>query len=374
MMAQALVLAARGLGTTSPNPPVGAVVVRKGRVIGAGYHRRAGGPHAEVLALRRAGTRARGATLYVTLEPCCHVDKRTPPCAPLILKNGIARLVVAMADPNPKVRGRGIAALRRAGVKVDVGIGRSEAETLIEPYRTRIRTGYPFVTLKVAATLDGKIATSRRESQWITGLGARRVVRTLRAASDGILVGIGTVLADDPSLTTGQKSVSSVNPLRIVLDPNLRIPMGSQVLTDGKARTLLVATGAAPKTRREILRRRGVEVLVLPEHDGRIEWKALLAELGRRGLNALLIEGGGEVNASALQSGVVDRMIYFIAPKVLGGHDAVGAVGGICPPHLTDAVRLRDVTVSHVGSDIMIEGRVHREKRPSWRTRGGRVK
>ncbi len=165
MMAQALMLAARGLGSTSPNPPVGAVIVRKGRVLGAGYHRRAGGPHAEVLALRRAGTRARGATLYVTLEPCCHLDKRTPPCAPLILQSGIARIVVATADPNPKVRGRGIAALRRGGVKVDVGVGRSEAETLIEPYRTRLRTGYPFVTLKVAATLDGKIATARRESR-----------------------------------------------------------------------------------------------------------------------------------------------------------------------------------------------------------------
>ena len=362
MMAQALMLAARGVGTTSPNPPVGAVVVRNGRVIGAGYHQRAGGPHAEVLALRRAGTRARGATLYVTLEPCCHLDKRTPPCAPLILKSGITRIVVATADPNPKVRGRGIAALRRAGVKVDVGVGRSEAESLIEPYRTRIRTGYPFVTLKVAATLDGKIATAQRESRWITGLAARRVVRRLRTASDGILVGIGTVLADDPSLTTGQKPASSVKPLRIVLDPNLRIPLGSQVLTDGKARTLLVATAAAPKAQLEILRRRGVEVLVLPQHNGLVEWKALLAELGQRGLNALLIEGGAEVNASALQSGVVDRMIYFIAPKVLGGHDAVGAVGGICPPHLTDAVRLRDVMVSHVGSDIMIDGRVQRDK------------
>ena len=362
MMAQALMLAARGLGTTSPNPPVGAVVVRKGRVLGAGYHRRAGGAHAEVLALRRAGTQARGATLYVTLEPCCHLDKRTPPCAPLILKSGIARVVVATTDPNPKVRGRGIAALRRAGVKVDVGIGRSEAETLIEPYRTRLRTGFPFVTLKVAATLDGKIATSRRESRWITGLAARRVVRRLRAASDGILVGIGTVLADNPSLTTGQKSASSVKPLRIVLDPNLRIPLGSQVLTDGKARTLLVATDAAPQTQLEILRRRGVEVLVLPRHDGRVEWKALLTELGQRGLNALLIEGGAEVNASALQSGVVDRMIYFIAPKLLGGHDAIGAIGGLCPPNLTDAVSLGKVTVSQVGSDIMIEGRVQRAK------------
>jgi diaminohydroxyphosphoribosylaminopyrimidine deaminase/5-amino-6-(5-phosphoribosylamino)uracil reductase len=357
-MARALGLAARGIGTTSPNPPVGAVVAREGRVIGAGYHRRAGEPHAEVLALRQAAAKARGGTLYVTLEPCCHLDKRTPPCTPLVVKSGISRVFVATTDPNPKVRGRGIRLLRRAGLKVEVGLGRAEAETLIEPYRTRITTGYPFVTLKVAATLDGKIATSRRESRWITGAAARRVVRKLRAVTDGILVGIGTVLADDPSLTAHQVSARAENPLRIILDPMLRIPLESKVLMDGKARTLLVTTDASAKARRRLLERRGAEVLVLPDLNGYIVWKALLAELGRRGVNALLIEGGAEVNASALRSGAVDRLVYFIAPQLLGGHDAIGAIGGTSPVRLSDALRLKDVTVSQVGSDILVTGRL----------------
>jgi diaminohydroxyphosphoribosylaminopyrimidine deaminase/5-amino-6-(5-phosphoribosylamino)uracil reductase len=200
-MARALALAVRGLGTTSPNPPVGAVVVRRGRVVGEGYHRRAGGPHAEVLALRRAGPRARGGTLYVTLEPCCHLDKRTPPCVPRIIASGVACVVVATRDPNPKVRGRGLAALRRAKLRVDIGVGSAEAEKLIEPYRTLATAGRPFVTLKVASTLDGKIATARGESRWITGTEARRLVHQLRARSDAILTGSGTVLADNPSLT-----------------------------------------------------------------------------------------------------------------------------------------------------------------------------
>jgi diaminohydroxyphosphoribosylaminopyrimidine deaminase / 5-amino-6-(5-phosphoribosylamino)uracil reductase len=365
-MAQALRLAAYGLGKTSPNPPVGAVVARGGRVLGAGYHRHAGGPHAEVFALRQAGAKARGATLYITLEPCCHLDKRTPPCVPLILKSGIERVVVATADPNPQVRGRGISALRRAGLQVEVGTDRFEAEKLIEAYRSRITTGYPFVTLKIAATLDGKIATSRGESRWITGVSARRAVRKLRAASDAILVGIGTVLADDPSLTARTNQSRSANPLRIILDPILRIPLQAKVLTDGKARTLVVTTGASPKKKRELLEHRGAEVLVLPDDVGRVDWKIVLAELGRRGLNALLIEGGAEVNASALHSGVVDRVIYFLAPKLLGGADAVGAIGGSSPARLSDALELEEVTVSRIGDDMVVTGRVRPgKKRPS---------
>ena len=359
-MAHALGLAARALGRTSPNPPVGAVVARGGRILGTGYHRHAGGPHAEVFALRQAGAKARGATLYVTLEPCCHLDKRTPPCIPLILKSGIERVMVATADPNPQVRGRGIAALKRAGLKVEVGIGRAEAEALIEPYRSRVTTGYPLVTLKIAATLDGKIGTARGESRWITGVSARRVVRKLRAASDAILVGIGTVLADDPSLTAQQTLSRAANPLRIILDPSLRIPLRSKLLTDGKARTLLVTTGASPKKNRARLKRRGAEVLLLPDDNGRVDWNDLLAELGRRGINALLIEGGAEVNASALQAGVVDRLIYFIAPQLLGGRDAVGAIGGTSPSRLSGALLLDDVTVSRLGADIVVTGRIRK--------------
>src|SRR5438093_5258562 len=241
-MAQALALAWRGAGQTSPNPPVGAVVVHRGKVIGTGYHRRAGGPHAEVVALRQAGRRARGATLYVTLEPCCHLNKRTPPCVPLIIASGIKRIVVAMRDPNPQVRGRGLAALRRAKLQVSVGMGAEEAERLIEPYRRLITTGRPFVTLKVAATLDGKIATAKGESRWITSVEARRKVHDLRAHADAILVGIRTVLADDPSLTVRTGSSRRRAPLRVVLDPSLRIPRTAKVLTAGRAPTWMVTT------------------------------------------------------------------------------------------------------------------------------------
>jgi diaminohydroxyphosphoribosylaminopyrimidine deaminase/5-amino-6-(5-phosphoribosylamino)uracil reductase len=361
-MAQALALAARGLGTTSPNPPVGAVVVRHGQVVGVGHHQRAGGPHAEVMALRQAGPRARGGTLYVTLEPCCHLDKRTPPCVPRILGAGIRRVVVATRDPNPRVQGRGVAALRRAGLRVDVGIGRAEADCLIEPYRTRITTGRPFVTLKVAATLDGKIATARGESRWITGPASRKVVRHLRAQSDAVLVGIGTVLADNPSLTPSLPArsgrVTGHAPQRIVLDPSLKIPLRAEVVTDGKAPTLVVATSAAPPARRKVLERMGVEVLALPARRGRVSWGRLLRELGRRGVCSLLIEGGSEVNASALRNGVVDRVLFFLAPQLLGGQDAKGAIGGTSPARLAEAVTLKRVTVMHVGPDILVEGRL----------------
>ena len=356
-MAQALGLAARGLGATSPNPPVGAVVVRDRRVVGTGFHRRAGGPHAEVLALREAGSKARAATLYVTLEPCCHVEKRTPPCVPVILESGVRRVVVATRDPNPQVQGRGLAALRRAGLDVELGVGRTEADALIEPYRTRVRTGRPLVTLKIAATLDGKIATARGESRWITGITARRLVRQLRARSDAVLVGIGTVLVDDPSLTVHLKTGRAREPVRIILDPQLRIPLSSKVLTDGKSPTLIITTAGSPKARRERLERYGAEVLTFPAHHGRIAWKLLLNELGRRGMNALLIEGGAEVNATVLRAGVVDRVIFFLAPQLLGGRDGIGAIGGTCPPHLADAIRLRNVSVSRVGQDLMVEGR-----------------
>jgi diaminohydroxyphosphoribosylaminopyrimidine deaminase/5-amino-6-(5-phosphoribosylamino)uracil reductase len=356
-MAQALRLAGRGLGTTSPNPPVGAVIVRRNRVVGAGYHRRAGGPHAETVALRRAGQRARGATLYVTLEPCCHLDKRTPPCVPLILASGITRTVIAALDPNPKVLGRGVTALRRAGIKVEVGVGRGEGHRLLEPYRTRVTTGRPFVTLKVAATLDGKIATAKGESRWITGPAARKAVHRLRAQSDAVLVGIGTVLADDPSLTVRTGRTGGLAPLRIVLDPSLRIPLRAKVLTDAKVPTLIVTTKTGSAGKRAALTRRGVEALVLPARRGRIAWTTLLRELGRRGVSSLLLEGGAEVNASALRERAVDRVLFFLAPTILGGRDAVGAIGGPSPPRLAHALGLKGVTVTRIGPDILVEGR-----------------
>jgi diaminohydroxyphosphoribosylaminopyrimidine deaminase/5-amino-6-(5-phosphoribosylamino)uracil reductase len=358
-MARALALAARGVGRTSPNPPVGAVVVNRGRIVGTGYHRRAGGPHAEVLALHQAGPQARGGTLYVTLEPCCHLDKRTPPCVPSIIASGITQVVVAARDPNPKVRGRGLAALRRAKLQVALGIGAAEAERLIEPHRTLVTSGRPFVTLKVAATLDGKIATARGESRWITGPAARKMVHRLRAGADAIVTGIGTVLMDDPSLTVRKGSAIERVPLRIVLDPSLRIPLRAKVLTDRKASTLIVTTTSGPASKRAVLEKMGAEVLVLPAHEGRIQWKVLLSKLGQRGIASLLIEGGAEVNASVLRAGVVDRVLFFLAPRLLGGRAAIGVIGGMSPAHLSDALRVKKLTLSRVGPDILVEGRLH---------------
>jgi diaminohydroxyphosphoribosylaminopyrimidine deaminase/5-amino-6-(5-phosphoribosylamino)uracil reductase len=357
-MLQALALAARGVGRTGPNPPVGAVVVRHRRVVGRGYHRGAGTPHAEVLALRQAGARSRGATLYITLEPCCHLDKLTPPCVPLIVAKRLRRVVIATTDPNPKVRGRGVAALRRGGISVTSGVGRAEADALIEPYRVRMLSGRPFVTLKIACTLDGKIATARGESRWITGIRSRQAVQRLRSRTDAILVGIGTVLADDPSLTVRGRGRMRC-PLRIVLDPRLRIPPKAKLLTDGRAPTLLIATSLAPKASRSALRYHGAEILVLPDRNGRIKWSQLLNALGRRGISSLLIEGGAEVNASVLGEGAVNRVVLFIAPRLLGGRDAIGAIGGVSPTRLVDALMLRHITVRRIGSDIMVEGRLN---------------
>jgi len=368
-MAQALALAWRGAGQTSPNPPVGAVVVHRGKVLGTGYHRRAGGPHAEVVALRQAGRRARGATLYVTLEPCCHLNKRTPPCVPLIIASGIKRVVAATRDPNPQVRGRGLAALRRAKLQVNVGVGAEEAERLIEPYRRLITTGRPFVTLKVAATLDGKIATANGESRWITGVEARKKVHDLRAHSDAILVGIRTVLADDPSLTVRTGSSRGRAPLRVVLDPSLNIPLTAKVLADGQASTLIVTTSLGPPSKKADLEQKGADVLVLPARQRRVAWRDLLKELGRRGIASLLIEGGAEVNASALRERVVDRVLFFLAPRILGGRDALSAVGGESPQNLSEALPLKVTSITRVGPDILIEGRLT-GKGMSWRAWG----
>ena len=357
-MAKAVALAWRGAGQTSPNPPVGAVVVRHGKVVGVGYHRRAGGPHAEVVALRQAGPRARGGTLYVTLEPCCHVNKRTPPCVPSIIESGIKRVVAATRDPNPKVSGRGLAALRRAGLKVETGVGARDAERLIEPYRRLVTAGRPFVTLKVAATLDGKIATATGESRWITSPAAREMVHVLRARSDAILVGIRTVLADDPSLTVRTGSPRGRAPLRVVLDPALNIPLRAKVLTDGRASTLIVTTSLSPPSKKAALEQKGAGVLVLPARHRRVAWRDLLNELGRRGIASLLIEGGAEVNASALRERVVDRVLFFLAPKILGGRDALSAVGGESPKHLGEALPVNVTSVTRVGPDLLIEGRL----------------
>lgn len=355
-MRRALALAARALGRTSPNPAVGAVVVGRGRVVGEGYHRHAGAPHAEVVALQRAGSGARGATLYVTLEPCCHLEKRTPPCTEAILSAGIRKVVVATRDPNPKVAGRGIARLREGGVSVEVGLLEARAKRLNEAYARWIATGLPFVTLKIASTLDGKIATAAGESRWITGPRARDYAHRLRDRIDAVMVGLGTVLADDPELTA-RGGRGRRNPHRVIVDERLATPPTARALVRRPGSLSIVATtGRAPAARRRRLEQRGAVVLIAKSRDGLVDLRDLVARLGAMEITSVLIEGGAELNASALRAGVVNKLVVLLAPKLLGGRDAIGSIGGRSPRRLADAVALRNVSVKLLGDDVLVEG------------------
>ncbi|MBA5867240.1 MAG: bifunctional diaminohydroxyphosphoribosylaminopyrimidine deaminase/5-amino-6-(5-phosphoribosylamino)uracil reductase RibD [Nitrospira sp. CR1.3] len=360
-MTLALRLAAKGRGTTSPNPMVGAVVVSRGRIVGRAFHLRPGDPHAEILALRNAGRRARGATLYVTLEPCCHIKKRTPPCVPAIERSGVRRVVVAMTDPNPLVKGRGIAALRRSGLPVTTDVARREAESLNQAYAHWIKTKRPYVILKAGMTLDGQIATSSGQSRWITGRQARQEVHQLRAQVDAVLVGIGTVVADNPSLTAriGPRlnRPAGRQPLRVVVDSKLRIPLAARALSgQHQAKTMVATTGSAPVARRKALRKQGIDTVTLPSVRGRVSLPALLRELGRRGVTSLLVEGGSEINSAMLKAGLVDHVRLYVAPALLGGTDAKGVIGGMSPVRLVHATKLRHVQIRPVGDDLLVEG------------------
>jgi diaminohydroxyphosphoribosylaminopyrimidine deaminase/5-amino-6-(5-phosphoribosylamino)uracil reductase len=340
-MRRALSLAARGLGETNPNPAVGCVVARRGRIVGEGFHARAGGPHAEVLALRAAGARARGATLYVTLEPCAH-HGRTPPCAPLVRDAGIARVVVATRDPDPRVSGRGLALLRRAGVRVATGVCGREADVLNARFLTAARKGRPFVLLKAALTLDGRIATAAGRSKWVTSPAQRRQARWLRRLHDAVLVGIGTVLADDPLLLPQPRTRRPFT--RVVLDTHLRLPLASRLVGSASPRRpLLVLCGSAPKVRRLALETRGVQVVEVAESGDRVEPGAALAALWKHGLSSVMIEGGSEVLGSFLAARLVDEVALFRAPLLLGGRGSLGAFGGPDPSHVASALRLEPV-------------------------------
>jgi len=359
-MARAVALAARGLGRTFPNPPVGAVFVRGGRVVGEGFHTRAGAPHAEIEALRAAGKRASGATLYVTLEPCVH-HGRTPPCVDALLPLGLRRAVVASADPDPRVHGRGLARLRRAGIPVVVGVGAAEADLLTAGYRSRVLRGRPLVTLKLATTLDGRIAPARgrrRPSgpEWITGPAARRLVHALRDISDAVLVGAGTVRADDPRLTCRLRG--GRDPVRVVVaGRRLDLPRGARLFAPGGPPTWVVAPAGAKPARVRALRRGGVEVILEPARGGRIPFAAIMRTLGRRGLTTVLVEGGATVAAQALAAGVVDRLVLFVAPLLLAG-DGVPAVAPLGLRRVADALRIDGLAVGRAGRDLVLEGRV----------------
>lgn len=354
-MRSALELAAGGTGWVSPNPLVGCVIVSNGEVVGRGYHQRFGGPHAEVHALFEAGNRARGAVLYVTLEPCCHTGK-TPPCVDAILQARLGRVVAAMRDPNPRVDGSGLSRLESAGVEVTVGVCEAEARRLNEAFVKYITTRQPFVTSKSAITLDGKIATRSGASRWITGEAARAAGHQLRHANDAILVGIGTVVQDDPQLTTRLPGQSGANPLRIVVDSTLRLSPGAQVAdVAAERRTLIVTTEQAEAAKMKTLEGRGVEVIRLPACGaGRVNLDALCAILGERGIASVLVEGGAVLTAALLRQRLIDKMVLFVAPKIIGG-DGVSAFGPCGIDTMEQALSLRDLTSRQVGDDLMLE-------------------
>ena len=360
-MRLALELAKKAEGFTSPNPMVGAVVVKDGEIAGTGYHARAGSPHAEIIALRGAGEKAQGATLYVNLEPCCH-HGRTGPCTEAIIAAGVRKVVVAMVDPNPLVAGKGIARLRQAGIAVAAGVLAAEAARLNEVFSKYITTGMPFVVLKAAMSLDGKIATRRGESRWITAEQARLCGHRLRHRYDAILVGVNTVLLDNPSLTVRLPEGGSRDPVRVVVDSCARTPPGAKIINQPSAApTLIAATPEAPAERVAALKGAGAEVLVLPpDEKGRVDLPLLMKELAGREITSVLIEGGAEVHASALDAGIVDKVAWFIAPLLVGGKEAPGPVGGQGAGRLDEAVPLRNVFVQRIGEDIYVEGYVGR--------------
>ena len=352
-MREALRIAEYARGRTSPNPLVGAVIVRDGAIVASGWHRAAGEPHAEIHALRMAGELARGATLYVTLEPCAH-HGRTGPCAEAVIAAGLARVVIALSDPNPLVAGRGIHLLTAAGIEVTTGICEDEARRQNEIFLKWVTTKRPFVTLKTAMTLDGKIASHTGASQWITGATARARVHAYRNEYDAILVGIGTVLADDPSLTTRLEHGTGKNPLRIVLDSEARTPLDAKLVADGAAPTIIVVSERADHRRVNLLRACGAEVVTLGAQ--RVDIAALLDYLGARDITSLFVEGGAAVNWSLLAGGSVDKVHAFIAPMLMGGETAKTPIGGTGFDSPQTALRLRDVTVEQLGADILVTG------------------
>jgi diaminohydroxyphosphoribosylaminopyrimidine deaminase/5-amino-6-(5-phosphoribosylamino)uracil reductase len=350
-MRRALELAERGRGRTSPNPMVGCVVVRDGTVLGEGWHEGAGQPHAEVNALEACGGGIEGATVYVSLEPCCH-EGRTGPCTDLLITAKPARVVVAMPDPNPRVSGEGIFQLRDAGIEVEVGVLEGESRRLNEAFIKYITSGEPFVIAKCAMTLDGKIATHTGDSKWVTSEYARRMVHELRNQVDAILVGSRTVMLDDPSLTTRLDAGGVKDPVRLVLDAHAYLDAERRVFrVDSEAPTwVVVPEDSEPVDADEVIR--------MPHGEGGVDMRALMRELGRREISTVLIEGGGTTHASAFDAGVVDKVMFFIAPKILGGREAVTAVEGEGVARMAEAILLEEMTARPVGPDLLVEAYV----------------
>jgi diaminohydroxyphosphoribosylaminopyrimidine deaminase / 5-amino-6-(5-phosphoribosylamino)uracil reductase len=356
-MLKAIELAKKGLGKTSPNPAVGCVIVKKDKIIGEGFHKRFGGSHAEVEALDKAGKKAKGAAIYVNLEPCAHFGK-TPPCVDAIIKSEIKKVIIAMQDPNPLNNGKGIKKLRSAGIEVKVGVCKKQAQELNAPFIKYIKQGLPYVTLKLAQSLDGKIVTKTGDSKWISCEESRRLVHRLRSEVDAVIVGSGTVIRDDPWLTarpgiryqsirvSEYQSIRTRQPIKIIVDSKLKIPLNAKVLSkESPAKTIVATTRLAPKNKVEKILKKNTEILFMKDKSGRINLKALMKALASRGITNIMIEGGGELAASAMEEGVVDRILFFIAPKIIGNKAKV-----------LQATIVNDLTVRKIGYDYLLEG------------------
>ena len=358
-MSAALKLAVRARGMTSPNPLVGAVLVKNGRVIGRGYHKKAGLPHAEIEAFedaRRNKKKITGSTLYVTLEPCCHTGKRTPPCTDAVVREGVSRVVIGAQDPNPKVRGNGVRKLRRSGIEVVTGVLEEKSREINEPYTKYITTGLPFVVLKLAATLDGKIAASTGDSKWIGSEAQRKQAHMLRSRADAVLVGINTVLTDNPSLNVRLKG-DHKDPVPVVLDAKLRTPPTSNLMRIHQEPVIATVRGVS-QARRKKLGSLGARVItVRKDKNGRIDLRELRRRLGELQFMSVLIEGGSAVAGQALRSGIVDKINFFYAPKIVGV-DALSMIGPLKIRSIRNAIEIHNVSVKKIGSEFMVEGYV----------------
>jgi len=354
-MREAIRLARKGIGKTSPNPVVGAVIVRNGKIIGRGYHMKYGDWHAEINAIKDANSNVKGATAYITLEPCSHYGK-TPPCVDTLIKERIGRVVVGTLDPNPSVNSKGIKTLKSKGMKIDVGILEDECRELNEHYFKFIKSGTPYVTVKYAQTLDGRIATKTGNSQWISSEALRKYVHRLRAVNDCIMVGVGTVIADDPQLNV--RYVRGNNPLRVVVDSKLRIPIKSFVLKDNNSHlTTIATTSKAPSRKVTAVKGLGAEVLVVKkDKKGGVSLRDLLRELGKRGIMSVMVEGGSEIVTSLLRANLVDKMIILTAPKIMGkGLEAIGDLG-VCK--IKDTIKFSSFKTMRKGDDLVFEGTI----------------
>ncbi|MDP4282466.1 MAG: bifunctional diaminohydroxyphosphoribosylaminopyrimidine deaminase/5-amino-6-(5-phosphoribosylamino)uracil reductase RibD [Bacteroidota bacterium] len=360
-MKMAIRLAEKGAGWVNPNPLVGAVIVKDGKVIGQGYHEYFGGPHAEVNAIRNAKEDVRGAHLYITLEPCCHKGK-TPPCAPFVAESGITEVTVGMVDPNPLVQGKGIACLKEKGIRVNSGIFEKEIRKQNEAFIKYITTGFPFCTLKIAMSLDGKTATSSGESKWISCIKSRDKVHDMRRHCSAIMVGINTVLNDDPILSCRMKTGKVKDPVKVIVDSRGKIPLTAMVLQHEPQRMILATTALAKKQKLQEIERLGAQVIVCPEKDVRVDLKYLFKALGVMGIDSILLEGGSTLAFSAIREGLVDKAVVFIAPRILGGKNSYTPVGGDGFEPLSNAMGVHDWKVSGSGDDIMIEGYLNKQE------------